>query len=145
LSGTRPLWLATLGWGTDPWWDVTGRTARRRARRRLLDLALVVAVLAAFVSTSGTGARIAGAAVESEPRSPAAAPVDAPRANQAATPLDEPQPVGAAAGAAAGAALDRTLVPDPTNVPNLAPWAAILIAMGLAFGATLRTRSRRPR
>ena len=63
MTGARPLWLATLGWGSDPWWDVTGRTARRRARRRLVDIALGIAVAALLVSVTGQGVRAAGVSV----------------------------------------------------------------------------------
>ena len=59
MSGSRPLWRA-LGWGRDPWWDVSGRTARRRARRRLLDLALALTAAALVAGTVGGNAQAAG-------------------------------------------------------------------------------------
>ena len=62
MSGSRPLWLA-LGWGRDPWWDVSGRTARRRARRRLLDLALAAVAAGLVAGTVGGHARAAGVSV----------------------------------------------------------------------------------
>ena len=71
MTGTRPLWLA-LGRGRDPWWDVTGRTARRRARRRLVDLVLALAVAALLVSTARTGARAAGVSVNLDQWAPLA-------------------------------------------------------------------------
>jgi hypothetical protein len=92
------------------------------------------------VSTSGTGARIAGAAAESEPRSPAAAPAGASTVHQGAMIVEVAQPADAT-----DAALDDVPVPEPAEAPNLTPWAVVLVAMLLAFAGAARTRSRRPR
>jgi hypothetical protein len=70
VLGSRSLWRV-LGWGHDPWWDVAGRSARRRARRRLLDL--VLAGLAAALIAGTVGARVEGADGTSGPAPAASA------------------------------------------------------------------------
>jgi hypothetical protein len=62
MSGVGLLGLGS-GRGHDPWWDVTGRTARRRARRRLIDLVLATTAAALLLGSAGSRADAAGTSV----------------------------------------------------------------------------------
>ncbi|MBI3752003.1 MAG: hypothetical protein HY263_10180 [Chloroflexi bacterium] len=71
--------IRPFSYARDPWWDATGRVARRRRRRRLLSWIAIVALgmslgLTAAQSRAATGAASVGAGAAGVSQGAAGAP-----------------------------------------------------------------------